>query len=93
MTEETKKGIETAYLAETLFEEKLDQAILRAREALLALQRPDGCWCFELEADCTIPAEYILMMHYMDEIDENLQAKIAVYLRSRQSDHGGWPLF
>ena len=93
MTEETKKGIETAYLAETLFEEKLDQAILRAREALLALQRPDGCWCFELEADCTIPAEYILMMHYMDEIDEDLQAKIAVYLRSRQSDHGGWPLF
>jgi squalene-hopene/tetraprenyl-beta-curcumene cyclase len=81
------------YLAETLFEEKLEQATVRAREALLALQYPEGCWCFELEADCTIPAEYILMMHYMDEVDEGLQAKIAIYLRGRQADHGGWPLF
>jgi squalene-hopene/tetraprenyl-beta-curcumene cyclase len=84
---------ETSYLADSLFKEKLEQAIIRAREALLALQHPDGYWCFELEADCTIPAEYILMMHYMDEIDENLQSKIAIYLRAHQADHGGWPLF
>ncbi|MGB7572402.1 MAG: squalene--hopene cyclase [Thermodesulfobacteriota bacterium] len=84
---------ETSYLANSFFREKLEQAILQAREALLALQHPDGYWCFELEADCTIPAEYILMMHYMDEIEEDLQAKIAVYLRRHQGDHGGWPLF
>ena len=84
---------ETSYLANSFFREKLEQAIIRAREALLALQHPDGYWCFELEADCTISAEYILMMHYMDEIEENLQAKIAVYLRRHQGDHGGWPLF
>jgi squalene-hopene/tetraprenyl-beta-curcumene cyclase len=87
------KKAESSYLAESLFKEKLEQAIIRAREALLALQHSDGYWCFELEADCTIPAEYILMMHYMDEIDEDLQAKIAVYLRAHQDDHGGWPLF
>jgi len=89
----TKKRVENVYLAETLFEEKVEQAVVRAREALLDLQHPDGYWCFELEADCTIPAEYILMMHYMDEIDENLQSKIAIYLRRHQADHGGWPLF
>jgi len=88
-----KKKEETFYLADSFFEGKLEQAISRAREALLALQHPDGYWCFELEADCTIPAEYILMMHYMDEIDEALQTKIAVYLRRHQGDHGGWPLF
>jgi squalene-hopene/tetraprenyl-beta-curcumene cyclase len=71
----------------------LDAAIDRAREALLSAQHPDGYWCFELEADCTIPAEYVLMMHYMDEIDEALQAKIAVYLRARQMAHGGWALY
>ena len=80
----------TAYLAETLFEEKLEQAIVRARDALLSLQHPGAYWCFELEADCTIPAEYILMMHYLGEIDEELQAKIAHYLRGHQGDHGGW---
>lgn len=75
------------------FKEKLDVAIRRARNALLSQQSSEGSWCFELEADCTIPAEYILMMHYMGEIDEGLQAKLANYLRSHQADHGGWPLF
>jgi squalene-hopene/tetraprenyl-beta-curcumene cyclase len=93
MAEAMQKRVETAYLAETLFQEKLEQAIVKARDALVAFQHPDGYWCFELEADCTIPAEYILMMHYTDEIDEDLQAKMAVYLRAHQGDHGGWPLF
>jgi squalene-hopene/tetraprenyl-beta-curcumene cyclase len=88
-----KDSIQSAYLAETIFEEKLEAAVARARDALVSHQQPEGHWCFELEADCTIPAEYILMMHYMDEIDEGLQSKIAVYLRAHQADHGGWPLF
>ncbi|HSR12834.1 MAG TPA: squalene--hopene cyclase [Thermodesulfobacteriota bacterium] len=69
------------------------QAIRKAREALLSLQHPDGYWCFELEADCTIPAEYILMMHYMDEIDPGLESSFAHYLRANQQEHGGWSLF
>ncbi len=75
------------------FEKEMEKAILRARDALLALQNSDGYWCFELEADCTIPAEYILMMHYMGEIDKDLEAKIANYLRAHQENHGGWSLF
>ena len=64
---------------------KLDTAIKKAQEKLLSLQDEQGFWVFELEADCTIPAEYIMMMHYLGEIDEPLQAKLANYLRSRQS--------
>jgi len=60
---------------------------------MLNAQHADGYWLFELEADCTIPSEYILMMHYLDEIDPALEAKIAVYLRANQADHGGWPLY
>jgi squalene-hopene/tetraprenyl-beta-curcumene cyclase len=74
-------------------EPALRRAIESARNALVAAQHADGYWCFELEADCTIPAEYILMMHYMDEIDEELQTKIAVFLRERQRPHGGWTLY
>jgi squalene-hopene/tetraprenyl-beta-curcumene cyclase len=48
---------------------------------------------FELEADCTIPAEYILMMHFMGEVDTGLEQKIARYLRAHQSSHDGWPLY
>jgi squalene-hopene/tetraprenyl-beta-curcumene cyclase len=71
----------------------LDKAISQAQSALLDLQDSQGYWVFELEADCTIPSEYIMMMHYLDDIDENLQAKIAVYLRSRQSEDGSYPLY
>jgi hypothetical protein len=45
---------------QSLFEKEMDRTIRRARDGLLALQRPDGYSCFELEADYTIPAEYIL---------------------------------
>ncbi|MEI8235907.1 MAG: squalene--hopene cyclase [Methylococcaceae bacterium] len=71
----------------------LDKAISQAQSALLELQDSQGYWVFELEADCTIPSEYIMMMHYLDDIDENLQAKIAVYLRSRQNEDGSYPLY
>jgi squalene-hopene/tetraprenyl-beta-curcumene cyclase len=75
-------------------EDNLDDKIAYAREALLRLQHPDGHWAFPLEADATIPAEYILLQHYLDEINAPLQAKMANYLKSIQSpEHHGWPLF
>ncbi len=71
----------------------LELAIDRAAAALVALQREDGHFLFELEADATIPAEYVLLQHYLDEIDDPLVAEIAEFLRAGQADHGGWPLF
>jgi squalene-hopene/tetraprenyl-beta-curcumene cyclase len=72
---------------------QLERAIQHAASALLGLQCPDGYWCFELEADCTIPAEYILMMHYTGEVDEQLEKKLANYLRAHPAENGGWPLY
>ena len=72
----------------------LEERIDRATRALLDRQQPDGHWVFELEADATIPAEYVLMRHFRGEpVDAELERKIAVYLRRIQGAHGGWPLF
>ena len=72
----------------------LDDAVARAAEALLRRQKPDGYWAFELEADATIPAEYILLKHYLGEPpDLKVERKIAVYLRRVRGAHGGWPLY
>ena len=72
----------------------LDGAVSRATAALLERQRPDGHWVFELEADATIPAEYILLRAYLAEPDApDLERKIGVYLRRIQGYHGGWPLY
>jgi squalene-hopene/tetraprenyl-beta-curcumene cyclase len=72
----------------------LDSYIDSATQALLACQRADGHFLFELEADATIPAEYVLLRHYLGEpVDAALEAGIAAYLRRIQGAHGGWPLF
>ena len=72
----------------------LDAAIGKAARALMDLQRDDGHWVFELEADATIPAEFVLLKHYLGEPeDRELERKIGVYLRRIQGGHGGWPLY
>lgn len=71
----------------------LEAALSGSAKALLRQQRPDGHWVFELEADATIPAEYILLDHFLDTIDQPLHERMANYLRSIQEEHGGWPLF
>ena len=71
----------------------LGRAVEQAQAALGRLQKPDGHWVFELEADATIPAEYVLLEHFLARIDPVLEAKIGVYLRSIQGEHGGWPLY
>ena len=73
--------------------DRLDGLVEDARAALEGLQQDDGHWVFELEADATIPAEYIMLRHFLGEPDPALEARIAVYLRETQGGHGGWPLY
>jgi squalene-hopene/tetraprenyl-beta-curcumene cyclase len=72
----------------------LESRIRSATRALLRLQQPDGHWVFILEADATIPAEYVLFRHYRGEpVDAEIERKVAAYLRRTQRTDGGWPLF
>jgi squalene-hopene/tetraprenyl-beta-curcumene cyclase len=79
---------------DTEVQSEVGVATQEALRALLANQRDDGHWVFELEADATIPAEYVLLRHYRGEsVDAVLEERIARYLRRIQGPHGGWPLF
>jgi len=82
-------------MSETLdIADTLERSIAGATDSLLVRQRADGHWVFELEADATVPAEYVLLRHYLGEpVDAALEQKIAVYLRRVQGAHDGWPLF
>jgi squalene-hopene/tetraprenyl-beta-curcumene cyclase len=57
------------------------------------MQREDGHWVFELEADATMPASFILLQHYLGTIDTGVQQRLATYIRGTQGLDGGWPLF
>ena len=85
-------GAEGVRLEDRLLE-AIEPVVEEARQALVDRQTADGHWIYPLEADTTIPAEYILLEHFMDEIDDDVERKLAAYLRSTQEEHGGWPLF
>lgn len=71
----------------------VDAVVDESAAALAERQAADGHWVFELEADATIPAEYILLNHYLGQIDDALEERLARYLRRIQGSHGGWPLY
>jgi len=79
--------------------DRLQNVVSRAVNRLLGDQSESGFWCYEFEADCTIPAEYVLMAHFTgdpqftSELAPDLEPRIAAYLRRRQLADGGWPLF
>jgi len=72
----------------------VEATIRGATKALLDRQKDDGHWVFELEADATIPSEYVLLVHHLAETPNlELERKIGVYLRRIQCEHGGWALY
>jgi squalene-hopene/tetraprenyl-beta-curcumene cyclase len=81
------------YTPLVLSEASVAEVVAQARAGLEAMQQADGHWVFELEADATMPAEYVFLEHFLGEIDQALEDRIAVYLRAGQAEHGGWPLY
>jgi len=75
------------------FAEKLDRTIDRAVGHLFDLQYDDGYWWGELEANCAIHAEYLLLTHFMDLPDRERWRKIVNYLKQMQLEDGGWPIW
>lgn len=65
----------------------------RAAQALLERQAEDGHWRFDLEADATIPSEYVLLQHFLGRKNPEREVKIARYLRRRQNRNGSWALY
>jgi squalene-hopene/tetraprenyl-beta-curcumene cyclase len=79
-------------------EASLDAAVAAAAKHLLGAQRPDGHWVFELEADATIPAEFVMLRRFFGLRDPAREERIGRYLRRAQEREspaagGGWPLF
>lgn len=71
----------------------INEAIKYAGDKLLSQQNETGYWLYELESDCFFPTEYVFMMHYMGEVDDVLQHKIANYIRRQQADDGSFTFF
>ncbi|MEE9285702.1 MAG: squalene--hopene cyclase [Dehalococcoidia bacterium] len=75
------------------FADRLGQAVERSRSFLLDLQSSGGYWSGELEANCSIQAEYLLMTHFLGIADKERWRKVVNYLKAHQLPDGGWPVW
>jgi len=64
---------------------KIKNILEHSKKKLLNEQKKDGHWVYELEADTTIPSEYILMNHFLGIKEDSLEKKLAVYIKKEQS--------
>ncbi len=72
---------------------RVDYTIDHAQHSLLALQKPEGYWHAQLEANAEMNAEFIIYNHFMESVDLELEAKLGRYLLDIQNPDGSWSLF
>jgi len=72
---------------------QISHAIARAQENLLRQQHADGHWCGELMVDSTLCSDFVLFMHWVGEIDSEIQERCAEHILKRQLPDGGWNIY
>lgn len=75
------------------FLNQLDYAIEGSAKVILSHQFNEGYWWYTLEANESINAEYILMTHYIDQVDVDTEQKLIKHIKSSQLEDGSWPLY
>src|SRR5438552_1083591 len=71
----------------------VDEAIKRSQQWLLQRQAEAGYWAYELEADTTLTAEYLMLRRFLGLVDPEKQRKAVRYLIDAQVLEGGWPIY
>ncbi len=70
------------------------EAISRTQEYLLGIQHPDGYWKGDLEADASVSAGYITLMHFFSlPVTEERRDRIVRTLRAKQNEDGSWSAY
>ena len=71
----------------------LPSALERSQVALQSDQQPDGYWWYTLEANESIGAGVIWLMHFFGDVDPAVQAGLVARILTEQRPDGSWPLF
>src|SRR5438045_5149954 len=68
-------------------------AMAQAQANLLRQQKPDGHWCGELFVDSTLCSDYVLYLHWLGEVDREIQDRCTQHILRRQLADGGWNIY
>jgi squalene-hopene/tetraprenyl-beta-curcumene cyclase len=72
---------------------EISRAIAGAQENILRQQHADGHWCGELLVDSTLCSDFVLFMHWLGEVDGQMQQRCIQHILKRQSGDGGWNIY
>lgn len=73
---------------------ELERSIERIKRYMLGVQDPvEGYWVDRLEADSTIPAEYLMFRRYIGRADLEKERRLVNYIKSIQMEDGGWYIY
>ena len=68
-------------------------ALERGRDALLAMQHPDGWWKGILDTNVTMDAEDLLLRQFLGVLTAEQAETTGAWIRSQQRDDGTWATF
>ena len=68
-------------------------ALERGRDALLAMQHPDGWWKGVLDTNVTMDAEDLLLRQFLGVLTPEQASTTAAWIRAQQRDDGTWATF
>ena len=74
-------------------EKTVERSLGKAVEFLLSAQADEGYWAGEFEGDTILASEYIILMAHLRRWNASKARKAAAYIRSKQMENGGWPVF
>jgi squalene-hopene/tetraprenyl-beta-curcumene cyclase len=95
---EGASGVQPTQLPSTVrvsggFAQDLDNAISRAQNNLLSLQKPEGYWVGELMVDSTLVSDMVAYHHWDGRVDKAWQRKAVHHIFSMQLRDGGWNIY
>ncbi len=69
------------------------EAIERTRDYFIRTQYEEGYWWAELESNCSITSEYLMLHTLLGTLDAHRKARIVTYLLKHQTENGSWALY
>ncbi len=73
---------------------EVSDALPKARDYLLLQQKEEGYWAGELEADASVTAGYIPIMHFLGrKIEPDRMEKILNHVMQTQNEDGSWSAY
>ena len=78
---------------ETELQSAVQASLVRAFDYILARQSSDGSWKDRVSSGPIFTSYYIILLHYLERVDSDKQAKAARYILAQQTQEGCWASF